>query len=93
MSGQRGHCPGLGPPGLGPPPGLGAVPGLGAGLGVEPGVGAPDGRVASGLIFGRSPVDGRAARAEEFGLTFERNTALQAAGYDDTAHSFTFGGR
>jgi pilus assembly protein CpaF len=56
-------------------------------------VGAPDGRVASGLIFGRSPVDGRAVRAEEFGLTFERNTALQAAGYDDTAHCFTFGGR
>ena len=56
-------------------------------------VGAPDGRVASGLIFGRSPVDGRAVRADEYGLTFDRNKALHAAGYDDTAHSFVFGGR
>ena len=54
---------------------------------------APDGRVASGLIFGRSPVDGRAVRADEYGLTFDRNTALHAAGYDDTARSFVFGGR
>ena len=30
---------------------------------------------------------------DEFGLTFERNKALHAAGYDDTAHSFAFGGR
>ena len=56
-------------------------------------VGAPDGRVASGLIFGRSPVDGRAVRAVEYGLTVERNMALLAPGYDDTAHSFVFGGR
>jgi hypothetical protein len=26
-------------------------------------------------------------------LTFDRNKALEAAGYDDTAHSFVFGGR
>jgi hypothetical protein len=56
-------------------------------------VGAPDGRVASGLIFSPSPEDGRAVRADEFGLTFERNKALHAAGYDDTAHAFVFGGR
>ena len=56
-------------------------------------VGSPDGRVASGLIFCGSPVDGRAVRADEFGLTFERNKALHAAGYDDTAHTFVFGGR
>ena len=56
-------------------------------------VGSPDGRVASGLIFGPSPVDGRAVRAEEYGLTFERNKALEAAGYDDTARTFLFGGR
>ena len=56
-------------------------------------VGAPDGRVASGLIFGSSPVDGRAVRADEFGLTFQRNRALHAAGYDDTARAFAFGGR
>ena len=56
-------------------------------------VGSPDGRVASGLIFAPSPVDGRAVRADEYGLTFERNRALHAAGYDDTAHAFAFGGR
>ena len=56
-------------------------------------VGAPDGRVASGLIFGPSVVDGRAVRADDFGLSFDRNRALQAAGYDDTAATFTFGGR
>ena len=56
-------------------------------------VGAPDGGVASSLIFEPSPVDGRAVRAEEFGLTFERNRELLAAGYDDTATVFAFGGR
>ena len=56
-------------------------------------VGAPDGRVASSLIFGPSVVDGRAVRADEYGLTIERNRELLAAGYDDTATVFAFGGR
>jgi Flp pilus assembly CpaF family ATPase len=56
-------------------------------------VGAPDGRVASSLIFEPSPVDGRAVRADEYGLTAERNRDLLAAGYDDTATIFAFGGR
>ena len=56
-------------------------------------VGAPDGRVASTLIFGPSPVDGRAVRAQDYGLTSERNRELHAAGYDDNAAVFTFGGR
>ncbi|HEY5116688.1 MAG TPA: ATPase, T2SS/T4P/T4SS family [Nakamurella sp.] len=56
-------------------------------------VGAPDGRVASTLIFGPSPVDGRAVRAQDYGLTSERNRELHAAGYDDNAPGFTFGGR
>ena len=52
-------------------------------------VGAPDGRVASGLIFGRSPVDGRAVRALTMsGSPYERNEALAAAGYDDTAAGY-----
>lgn len=54
-------------------------------------VGAPDGRVASGMIFGPSEVDGRAVRAEDYGLTIERNRALYAAGYDDTASVFVYG--
>ena len=32
-------------------------------------------------------------RPTSSGSTFERNKALHAAGYDDTAHSFVFGGR
>lgn len=56
-------------------------------------VGAPDGRVASTLIFGPSPVDGRAVRADEYALSPERNRDLLAAGYDDTATVFVFGGR
>ena len=56
-------------------------------------VGAPDGRVASTLIFGPSVVDGRAVRAQDYGLTSERNRELHAAGYDDNAPGFTFGAR
>ena len=55
--------------------------------------GAPDGRVASTLIFGPSVVDGRAVRADEYALSPERSRDLVAAGYDDTATVFAFGGR
>jgi len=52
--------------------------------------GAPDGRVAFTPIFAPSPVDRRAVRIDEFGISEARREELADAGYDDTAASFTF---
>jgi len=52
--------------------------------------GAPDGRVASTPIFAPSPVDRRAVRIDEYGISEERREELADAGYDDKATSFTF---
>ena len=52
--------------------------------------GAPDGRVASSAIFARSPVDGRATRVLDVGITADRAEELADAGYDDTATGFFY---
>ncbi len=54
--------------------------------------GAPDGRVASSPIFGRSPIDGRATRVLDVAITEERAEELADAGYDDTAAGYFYDG-
>jgi Flp pilus assembly CpaF family ATPase len=54
--------------------------------------GAPDGRVASSPIFGRSPIDGRAVRVLDVAITEERAEELADAGYDDTAAGYFYDG-
>jgi len=54
--------------------------------------GAPDGRVASSPIFGRSSIDGRAVWVQCVAITGERAEELADAGYDDTAAGYFYDG-